>query len=128
MLENITRCHGTGCPIKQQCLRHTASIPDNTLLSWAANLNHERAHICAYYTPDTPKLSPTARAVFEAFNSRFEWIEDGVPAPQFKALAAVFRAAASEVRKDEYETPGGSYAEMIDVDDLLDLADEFDAQ
>jgi len=97
MLKDITRCHGTGCPIKQQCLRHTAPIPDNTLLSWAANLNHERAHICAYYMPATPELSPTARAVFEAFNSRFEWIEDGVPAPQFKALAAALRAAANQV-------------------------------
>jgi len=47
--------------------------------------------------PATPELSPTARAVFEAFNSRFEWIEDGVPAPQFKALAAALRAAANQV-------------------------------
>jgi len=39
-------------------------------------------------------LSPTARAVFEAFNSKFEWIEDGVPGPQFNAIAAAIRRAA----------------------------------
>jgi len=51
MLNDITRCHGIGYPIKQRCLRHIAPIPDNVLLSWAANLNHERAHICGYYMP-----------------------------------------------------------------------------
>lgn len=73
------------------------------------------------------RLSPRAREVFEAFNRTFEWVEDGVPGPQFKALAAALRAAVCELRKEEYETPGGSYAEMIDVDDLLDLARELES-
>ena len=42
-------------------------------------------------------LSPAARAVFEAFNSKFVWIEDGVPGPQFHAIAAALRAAAAHL-------------------------------
>jgi hypothetical protein len=39
-------------------------------------------------------LSTEARKVFEAFNSEFDWVEDGVPGPQFNAIAAALRAAA----------------------------------
>jgi hypothetical protein len=75
------------------------------------------------------ELSPEARKVFEAFNSKFEWAEDGVPGPQFKAIAAAIRAAALNTYSEEYETCGGaSYALMIDVDDLIALADELEAQ
>ena len=42
-------------------------------------------------------LSPAARAVFEAFNSKFVWIEDGVPGPQFHAIAAALGALADQV-------------------------------
>ena len=73
-------------------------------------------------------LSPEARAVFEAFNSKFEWIEDGVPGPQFKAIAAALRTAALEIYPEEVETCGGaSYALVIEVDELLALADELEA-
>lgn len=41
-----------------------------------------------------PNLSPAAQAVFHAFNSKFDWIEDGVPGPQFNAIAAALRAVA----------------------------------
>lgn len=76
-----------------------------------------------------PPLSPAARSVFESFNSKFEWVEDGVPGPQFKAIAAVIRAAALETYSEEYETcSGDSYSLMIDVDDLLAIAAEFEAQ
>jgi hypothetical protein len=43
------------------------------------------------------ELSPAAQAVFWAFNSKFDWIEDGVPGPQFKAIAAALRVAADHV-------------------------------
>ena len=43
-------------------------------------------------------ISPAAQAVFWAFNSKFSWIEDGVPGPQFKAIAAALRAAADQIR------------------------------
>jgi hypothetical protein len=43
-------------------------------------------------------LSPAAQAVFWAFNSKFDWIEDGVPGPQFKAIAAALRAAVQELK------------------------------
>ena len=45
-------------------------------------------------------LSPATRAVFEAFNSKFEWIEHGVPGPQFHAIAAALRALADQLRLD----------------------------
>jgi hypothetical protein len=44
-------------------------------------------------------LSPAARAVFEAFNSKFVWIEDGVPGPQFHAIAAALHAATADQNK-----------------------------
>ena len=49
MLNDFTRCHGTGCHQRHQCARYIAPIPDNVLLSWAINLNPERAHLCAYF-------------------------------------------------------------------------------
>lgn len=66
-----------------------------------------------------PPLSPAARAVFQAFNSKFEWIEDGVPGPQFNAIAAALRAAADEVclRWAELEHP---------ADVLTRIATEFE--
>jgi hypothetical protein len=42
-------------------------------------------------------LSPAAQAVFHAFNSKFDWVEDGVPGPQFNAIAAALRTAADQV-------------------------------
>lgn len=50
-------------------------------------------------TNPTP-LSPAAQAVFWAFNSKFTWIEDGVPGPQFNAIAAALRAAADHIHHD----------------------------
>jgi hypothetical protein len=49
-------------------------------------------------------LSPAAQAVFWAFNSKFDWIEDGVPGPQFKSIAAALRAAADQVVPPHLET------------------------
>ena len=49
------------------------------------------------------KLSPAASAVFQSFNSKFDWVEDGVPGPQFKAIAAALRAAADQVVPLSYE-------------------------
>jgi hypothetical protein len=51
-------------------------------------------------------LSPAAQAVFWAFNSEFDWIEDGVPGPQFKAIAGALRAAADQV-VPEHANPVG---------------------
>ena len=51
-----------------------------------------------YHAPGPEPLSPATRAVFEAFNSKFEWIEDGVPGPQFHAIAAALRALADQLR------------------------------
>ena len=48
-----------------------------------------------------PPLSPAARAVFEAFNSKFVWIEDGVPGPQFTSIASALRAAVNEVAPEK---------------------------
>ena len=45
-------------------------------------------------------LSPAARAIWEAFNRKFDWVEDGVPGPQFHSIAAALRAAAYHVEDD----------------------------
>ena len=77
----------------------------------------------------TQQLSLAARSVFESFNSKFDWVEDGVPGPQFKAIAAALRAAALHLHAEEVETCGGaSYALVIEIDDLIAIADELEAQ
>ena len=76
------------------------------------------------------ELSPAARLVFESFNSKFEWVEDGVPGTQFKAIAAALRAAADQL--GESPAPGAEfedlYPRIIEVPDLLAIADELEAQ
>lgn len=47
------------------------------------------------------ELSPAARSVFESFNSKFDWVEDGIPGPQFNAIAAALRAAVEEVAPEK---------------------------
>lgn len=66
------------------------------------------------------KLSPAAQAVLDA----------ALPHVVHRySVAAALRAAAIHLRSDEYETCGGaSYSLMIDVDDLLAIADELEAQ
>jgi len=86
--------------------------------------------------PDATKmvLSPAAQAVFWAFNSKFSWIEDGVPGPQFKAIAAALRAAADQVIspvsppcEDFNEYDQGFLAAHIKYRaELLAIADELD--
>ena len=49
-------------------------------------------------------LSPAARAVWEAFNSKFDWVEDGVPGPQFHSVAAALRAAADQMTAHHSKT------------------------
>lgn len=64
------------------------------------------------------ELSPAAQAVLDAF--RTSHTGQG-------CLAAALRAAALHLHSEEYETCGGcSYALMIDVDDLLAIADELE--
>ena len=68
-------------------------------------------------------LSPAARAVFHAFNSKFDWVEDGVPGPQFKAIAAALRAAVAHTQQHH-----GHDVWECDADELLAIADELEAQ
>ena len=83
---------------------------------------------------NTP-LFPAAQAVFWAFNSKFDWIEDGVPGPQFKAIAAALRAAADQVVPGDYtsftghiEWDQGMEARNDSIrDELLAIADELEA-
>ncbi len=74
------------------------------------------------------ELSPAARSVFESFNSKFDWIEDGVPGTQFKAIAAALRAAADQVVPEFWYEEGDIYAETKhDVRaDLLAIAVELE--
>ena len=58
-------------------------------------------------------LSPATRDVFEAFNSKFNWIEDGVPGPQFHAIAAAIRALADQVVPHSDRYPRNSYMDGV---------------
>jgi hypothetical protein len=74
------------------------------------------------------ELSHAAQEVFWAFNSKFSWIEDGVPGPQFKAIAAALRAVDGELASCLFVGPDeGDIKRVIDVSDLHDLIDELEA-
>ena len=75
------------------------------------------------------ELSHAAQEVFWAFNSKFAWIEDGVPGPQFKAIAAVLRAIDEELASCLYVgSDEGDIKRVIDVSDLHGIIDELEAQ
>jgi hypothetical protein len=75
------------------------------------------------------ELSHAAQEVFWAFNSKFSWIEDGVPGPQFKAIAAVLRAIDEELASCFFVGPDeGDIKRVIDVSDLQNLIDELEGQ
>ena len=82
--------------------------------------------------PEKVKLSPAAQAVFHAFNSKFDWIEDGVPGPQFNAIAAALRAAADQVAPDDAVEPRNNLPMAMECQrirrELLAIADELEWQ
>jgi hypothetical protein len=61
---------------------------------------HERLILMSEHAI-APPLSPAASAVFQAFNSKFDWVDDGVPGPQFNAIAAALRAAADQAAPEK---------------------------
>ena len=78
----------------------------------------------------TQQLSLAARSVFESFNSKFDWVEDGVPGPQFNAIAAALRAAADQVIP-EVLLLGSDYQEIALQEArkaILAIADELERQ
>ena len=80
----------------------------------------------------TQQLSLAARSVFESFNSKLDWVEDGVPGPQFKAIAAALRAAADKIpylpkTPSEYDINVQDGREEV-REKFLAIADELEAQ
>jgi hypothetical protein len=75
--------------------------------------------------PDATKmvLSPAAQAVFHAFNSKFDWIEDGVPGPQFNAIAAALRATSAHLLHEK----GWSLGVRWSADELRSLATQLES-
>lgn len=72
-------------------------------------------------------LSPAADAVLDAYMNNCGWL-DGPFEKDYRCAAAVLRAAAMHLHSDEYVIcNGSSYAMMIEVDDLLDLATELES-
>jgi hypothetical protein len=67
--------------------------------------------------------SPAAQAVFYAFNSKFDWIEDGIPEDQFKAIAAALRAAVVCTQQHHNHDMW-----KCDADKLLTIAAELENQ
>lgn len=51
---DYTRCMGVTpeCPQRLSCARHR-DLPENTVLSWARNLNDEGVEECLHYIPYT---------------------------------------------------------------------------
>lgn len=47
---DYTRCMGVTpeCPMRKECRRH-CDIPENTVLSWARNLNPDQEKPCPYF-------------------------------------------------------------------------------
>ena len=68
-------------------------------------------------------LSPAAQAIFWAFNSKFDWIEDGVPGPQFNAVAAALRASAAHLIQEK----GWSLGVRWSADELQSLAAQLES-
>ena len=69
------------------------------------------------------ELSPAAQAVFWAFNSKFDWIEDGVPGSQCRAVAAALRAAVEQCTyRDAWED------KFLSAERILAIAAELEAQ
>jgi hypothetical protein len=80
------------------------------------------------------ELSPAAQAVFWEFNSAFDWVQDAVPGPQYKAIAAALRAAADQAHpKAHIEDIDYVHQSYVDgwkdaLDVILVIADELEAQ
>ena len=53
-----TRCHGMGCPIALQCLRHVAPCEPNQHYSWVASAHEPGELDCRYFIPtsDDPEI------------------------------------------------------------------------
>ena len=52
-----TRCHGMGCPIALQCLRHVAPCEPNQHYSWVASAHEPGELDCRYFIPTTDEHS-----------------------------------------------------------------------
>jgi hypothetical protein len=80
------------------------------------------------------ELSPAAQAVFWEFNSAFDWVQDAVPGPQYKAIAAALRAAADQAHpKAQIEDIDYVHQSYVDgwkdaLAVLQEIADELEAQ
>jgi len=76
--------------------------------------------------------SPAAQAVFWAFNSKFDWIEDGIPGPQFNAIAAAIRAAADQVVPSDAVEPRNYLPMAIECQrirkEILAIAEELELE
>jgi hypothetical protein len=125
-------------------LRHIPEFPDSSSLSLTDILDdsyesdltdeeHERLILMSEHAIAKP-LSTEARKVFEAFNSKFDWVEDGVPGPQFNAIAAALRAAVNEVAPEK-TIEDIDYVHQSYVDgykdalyEILIIANELEAQ
>jgi hypothetical protein len=78
----------------------------------------------------TTNISAIAQEVVYAFNSKFDWIEDGVPGPQFNAIAAAIRAAADQVVPSDAVEPRNYLPMAIECqrirEEFLAIADELE--
>jgi hypothetical protein len=48
---DMTRCHGVGCPLALQCLRHVAPVDPNPYCSWVASAHEPGEPTCRHLLP-----------------------------------------------------------------------------
>ena len=99
-------------------------ILDDTYESDLTDEEHERLVLMSEHAIAKP-LSPAARAVQDAAMQ----YEINPECYSREIAATALRAAALHLHAEEVETCGGaSYALVIEVDDLIAIADELEAQ
>ena len=87
-----------------------------------------RRALLVYPANTMTKLSPAAYEVWYAAWDCPIGDCESVEYARRRQIAAALRAAAFHLHSEEYETCGGaSYALMIEVDDLLAIANELEA-
>ena len=48
---DMTRCHGVGCPLALQCLRHVAPVDPDSCCSWVASAHEPGEPTCRHLLP-----------------------------------------------------------------------------
>jgi hypothetical protein len=101
-------------------------ILDDCYESDLTDEEHERLILMSEHAIAKP-LSPAAQGVFHAFNSKFDWVEDGVPGPQFNSIAAALRAAADQVVPPALEEEFNDRNQALPLKKMVEIRQKLNA-